>query len=72
VTDRVRTALAAGDSEISVVALDESIAWSVDRVLRKAVPDLPDRIIAASALHLNVPLVTRDSQIRGAGITTIW
>jgi predicted nucleic acid-binding protein len=33
---------------------------------------MPDRIIAATAFHLGLPLVTRDAQIRSANITTIW
>ncbi|PJB74400.1 MAG: PIN domain nuclease, partial [Armatimonadetes bacterium CG_4_9_14_3_um_filter_58_7] len=35
-------------------------------------PDMPDRIIAATALHLGLSLVTRDSKIQGCGIPTIW
>jgi predicted nucleic acid-binding protein len=30
---------------------------------------MPDRIIAATALHLGVPLVTRDLNIRASGVT---
>ena len=33
---------------------------------------MPDRIIAATALHLNLPLVTHDKKIHGAGIQAIW
>ena len=40
-------------------------------ILRSAV-DMPDRIIAATAFHHCVPLVTRDSKIRSCGIDTIW
>jgi predicted nucleic acid-binding protein len=32
---------------------------------------MPDRIIAAAALNLDLPLVTRDSDIAKAGITMI-
>ena len=36
-------------------------------------PDMPDRIITATALAYHLPLVTRDSKIREAGIVrTIW
>ena len=31
-----------------------------------AVPDMPDRIIAATALHLNAELVTRDRRLQAA------
>jgi len=36
------------------------------------VPDLPDRIIAATALSHNLPLVTADHKIRASRIPTIW
>lgn len=38
----------------------------------EAVPDMPDRMIAATALQLGFPLVTTDSAIRASGIPTIW
>ncbi len=41
-------------------------------IARADVPDLPDRVIAATAWHHSVPLVTRDGKIRSCGIETIW
>jgi len=38
---------------------------------RDLVPEMPDRIIAATALHLGLPLVTRDRRLQAAGIPTI-
>jgi PIN domain nuclease of toxin-antitoxin system len=35
-------------------------------------PDLPDRIIAATALRLNLPLVTRDRKIQASQVNSIW
>jgi predicted nucleic acid-binding protein len=32
---------------------------------------MPDRIIAVTALHLNLPLVTRDQRMQILGIKTI-
>ncbi len=66
--DRVRTR----SSGLTIVALDESVAAVVRQIPRDLVPDMPDRIIAATAFYLGFPLVTRDAQIRSAGITTIW
>jgi len=60
------------DSVLRLVALDRDIARALYRIPRGIVPDMPDRIIAATALHLGVPLVTRDAAIRAAPITTIW
>lgn len=39
----------------------------------KAIPDIFDRLIVAEALYRNCPLITRDPEIRAAGVvTTIW
>jgi predicted nucleic acid-binding protein len=42
------------------------------RVSRDEVPDLPDRIIAATAQFFGVPVLSRDGRIRAANIKTIW
>jgi PIN domain nuclease of toxin-antitoxin system len=61
------------DSEIVIVPLDQAISLTIQQVDRATVPEMPDRIIAATALHLNYPLVTRDHKIRAfKDITTIW
>jgi predicted nucleic acid-binding protein len=49
-----------------VTPLDASVARAVQRISRVAVPDMPDRIIAATALHLNAELVTRDRRLQAA------
>jgi predicted nucleic acid-binding protein len=41
-------------------------------VARGEVPDLPDHMIAATALYLGVPVVSRDRKIRYSAVTTIW
>ncbi len=41
-------------------------------ISREAVPDMPDRVIAATALSLGVPLISRDGKIRESQIQTIW
>lgn len=55
-----------------VFPLDYDVASASQRISREAVPDMPDRIIAATALHLGLPLVTRDRRLQAAGIQTIW
>lgn len=52
--------------------LDFSVTGAVARIPRSEVSDLPDRIIAATALALGLPLVSRDRKIRAANITTLW
>ena len=46
---------------------------TIREIDRATVPDMPDRIIAATALSLNLPLVTRDLKIQElTNIQTIW
>ena len=45
---------------------------ALELVSRNEVPDLPDRIISATAVALRVPLVSRDGKIRASQIETIW
>ena len=52
--------------------LDLAVADALARVSRDAVPDMPDRIIAATALALDLPLITRDGRIRSSNVRTIW
>jgi PIN domain nuclease of toxin-antitoxin system len=54
------------------VPVDVSVVKALIRVPRDAIPDMPDRIIAATALDLGVPLISRDAKIRASSITTIW
>jgi PIN domain nuclease of toxin-antitoxin system len=56
----------------TVVSLDIENAEALKQIARTDVPDMPDRIIAATALYLGLPLVTRDKQIQSSGIPTIW
>jgi len=59
-------------SAIELVSFDRKIAETLPHVSRAAIPDMPDRIIAATALHLGVPLVSRDRKIQASSIQTIW
>ncbi len=43
--------------------LDFSVISSLRQISRSVVPDMPDRIIAATALALGLPLLSRDSAI---------
>ena len=57
---------------LELAALDLGVVLSLQDISRFDVPDLPDRVIAATALHHRVPLVTRDGKIRSCGVETIW
>ncbi len=53
--------------------LTEDIAQTLQQIPRSTVPDMPDRIIAANPLHLNLLIVTKDRKIQALqSIKTIW
>jgi PIN domain nuclease of toxin-antitoxin system len=59
-------------SNWQVVPIDLEIALSLSEIDRQTVPEMPDRIISATALYLNIPLVTRDTKITASIVKTIW
>lgn len=70
--NRIRQACEAEDPSIEIVPIDARIAYNLHLIPRADVPDMPDRIIAATAISLGVPLVTRDGKIRASAVQTIW
>jgi len=48
------------------------VARALVQVERAQIPDMPDRIVAATALHLGVPVISRDARIHASNIQTIW
>lgn len=70
--DRLLKAMAEERTVLSEIPFDRSIAQALSTVKREEVPDLPDRIIVATALHLGLPLISRDRKIQLAHVETIW
>lgn len=69
----LRNALDSPASAIRLVDLDREISDALYQIPRAMVADMPDRIIAATALNLGLPLLTSDSAIRKLkNIETIW
>jgi Uncharacterized protein conserved in bacteria len=60
------------DGVLIEIPFDRHVALALRQVERNQVPDLPDRIIAATALYLGLPLISRNHRIRIAGLNTIW
>ncbi|NJR12648.1 type II toxin-antitoxin system VapC family toxin [bacterium] len=54
------------------IPLDIQVARAFTRIVHADIPEMFDRVIAATALMLNVPLITADHKIRAANIPTIW
>lgn len=69
---RLREELEDPAAALTLVPLDLAVAEAVIYVPRSAVPDLPDRLIAATALAHGRPLVSRDSQIQTTDLEVIW
>jgi Uncharacterized protein conserved in bacteria len=72
VLERMAESLQDASSTFEIVPVDLEVAHALSKIPRVDVPDMPDRIIAATALHLDVALVSRDRQIQASGIYTIW
>ncbi|MBU0510097.1 MAG: type II toxin-antitoxin system VapC family toxin [Chloroflexi bacterium] len=71
--ERLNESLDDLNAGLVLVPLDQGVAQAVGRIPRDTVPDMPDRIITATASYLRLPLITRDSKIRAVkGIKTIW
>ena len=54
----------------------QDLTWGVVDALATippaSVPDMPDRIIAATAIYLDLPLMSRDRRMPLAGVNVIW
>ena len=69
----VDEALHAEGSAFEVYPVDEDVARAVADIPRIEVPNPQDRLIAATARVLGVPLVTKDRALRHCeAVTTIW
>ena len=68
----LREAISNSHRAFALVAVDEAIAITLQEIDRDTIPDMPDRIIAATARYLGLPLVSRDHKIRAANLHTIW
>jgi PIN domain nuclease of toxin-antitoxin system len=62
--DAVHAVLDAEGSSFEVVPVDAAVSWAVGRVPRDAIADPWDRMIAATALVHEVPLVTYDRRLQ--------
>jgi PIN domain nuclease of toxin-antitoxin system len=69
----LRQALDDPTTAFRLITLSRDVSDEVENISRLIVPEMPDRIIAATALLLNLPLITKDSKILALqNIKTIW
>lgn len=70
--NRLLNAVGSEDAVLVEVPFDRDVAQAMLLVDRAEIPDLPDRIIAATAVHFGVPLISRDRRIQLSDVDTIW
>ncbi|MEH1831175.1 MAG: type II toxin-antitoxin system VapC family toxin [Nostoc sp.] len=66
------TVLIAGTSGMILANLTDEVVTALATITRDSVPDMPDRIIAATAKYLGLPLISRDTRMPLSGVGIIW
>jgi len=70
--DDLRNALDNPNHLFKEAPLTGDVVKTMRQVPRDEVPDMPDRIVAATAVHFGVPVISRDGRIRASSVQTIW
>ncbi len=70
--ERLVAALDDGTAPCRLAPLDRGVADALELVNRSQVSDMPDRVVAATAVALGIPVVSRDGKIRTSQVQTIW
>ena len=68
----LRAALADPEHVFKETPFTADVVEAMRRVPRSDVPDMPDRIVAATAIYLDGPVISRDGRIRASRVQTIW
>ncbi len=68
----LKAALADPDHVLKEAPFTADVVEAMRRVPRDSVPDMPDRIVAATAVYFGVPVISRDGRIRASTIQTVW
>ena len=70
--DDLKLALADLDHVLKEAPFTVEIVDALRQVPRVAVPEMPDRIVAATAVYFGVPVISRDGRIRSSSVQTVW
>jgi PIN domain nuclease of toxin-antitoxin system len=68
----LQNALRDPDHVLQEAPVTAEIIDAMLEVPRVDVPDMPDRIVAATAVYFGVPVISRDDRIRASGVQTVW
>lgn len=70
--EELKAALADPGYVIEEAPFTAEVVEALRQVPRAEVPDMPDRIVAGTALYLRVPVISRDGRIQSSSIQTVW
>ena len=70
--DDVTRALDDPHDVLQEIPVSVEVIEAMRSVSREAVPDMPDRIVAGTAIYFGVPVISRDGMIRASSVQTIW
>jgi PIN domain nuclease of toxin-antitoxin system len=68
----LRAALSDPEYVIEEAPFTAEVVEAMRQVPRAQVPDMPDRIVAATAAYLRVPVISRDCRIKSSNVQTVW
>ena len=64
--------LSAGQTGFRTADLTPAVVAALQTIPRETVPDMPDRVIAATAKALGLPLLSRDRALQRSELTIVW
>ena len=70
--DELTQALADPEHIFTEAVISAAIVQGMRQVSRAEVPDMPDRVVAATGVYFGVPVISRDKRIRAANLKTVW
>jgi PIN domain nuclease of toxin-antitoxin system len=69
--DDLKAALKNSSHVLQEAPFTGAVVEAMQKVAREAVPDMPDRIVSATAVFLGVPLISGDGRIRASNVQTV-
>jgi len=70
--EALKAALADPEYVIEEAPFTAEVVEAMRQVPRAEVPDMPDRVVAATAVYLQVPVISRDGRMKSSKIQTVW
>jgi PIN domain nuclease of toxin-antitoxin system len=70
--EELTQALADPEHVFTEAVFTAAIVQAMRQVSRAEVQDMPDRIVAATAVYFDVPIISRDRRVRAASLKTVW